>query len=501
MIHIGIALGIILVRSVYQEPFTSFVERAGTRLTNEPYGYRKQAGELIRGIFQTLSIRHVPLLSTDMHQWKGQGARQHAYYQPQHYSDNGIPIPSSAISVFPSAPPEGEHITVDTTDSLLTAVKSAKPGQVITIKPGIYRFHGRSIPVTHAGTVQQPIMVRANRLGEAQLEFSMLEGFHVMAPYWVFENLIITGTCKNDSDCEHAFHVVGDAQGFVLRNSTIKDFNAHVKVNGSSGHYPDNGLIEHSNFYNQHARKTPNPVNLLNINSVDNWRVQSNLLADFMKSGGDKLSYGAFMKGNGRKGIFENNLVICEMNLTYSGKTQVALSFGGGGTGTAFCRDQSCETEHSEGIIKNNIILNCPTDVAIYLNKAAKTRIYHNALINTLGIDARFGSTSALIANNIIAGRIKDRDGATTIRQNNLIDIDCVQPGSYWPFSCAVDELYQAPYTGDFRLQKGSLILGRGITINKKMTDFCDNTADPQHPDLGPIQYSNGRSCLPLYRE
>jgi len=343
--------------------------------------------------------------------------------------------------------------------------------------------------------------VRADGLGEARLEFSMLEGFHVMAPYWTFENLTITGTCEKDSDCEHAFHVVGKARGFVLRNSIIRDFNAHIKVNGVNGDYPDNGLIEHNSFYNQHPRNTVNPVNLLNINSVDNWRVRSNLLADFVKSSGDKLSYGAFMKGNGRKGIFENNLVICEMNLTYSRKTQVALSFGGGGTGTAFCRDQSCETEHSEGIIKNNIILNCPTDVAIYLNKAAETRIYHNALINTLGIDARFRSTSALIANNIIAGRIKDRDGAITIRQNNLIDMDCVLPGGHWPFNCVFDELYRGAYTGDFTLQKGSMLLGQGITLDKKMADFCDNAANPQQLDLGPIQYSNGQSCLPLYRE
>ena len=72
----------------------------------------------------------------------------------------------------------------------------------------------------------------------------MLEGILVNAPWWRFENLVIEGVGGNDNYCEHAFHVVGAATHFVARNNTIINFNAHFKINGENGHFPDGGLIE-----------------------------------------------------------------------------------------------------------------------------------------------------------------------------------------------------------------------------------------------------------------
>src|SRR3546814_10210085 len=72
---------------------------------------------------------------------------------------------------------------------------------------------------------------------------SLLEGFRVLAPFWIFENLVIEGTCETDHRCEHAFHIVGDAVGTVIQNNWVTDFNAAVKVNGKDGRYPDAGII------------------------------------------------------------------------------------------------------------------------------------------------------------------------------------------------------------------------------------------------------------------
>src|SRR3546814_1462175 len=83
---------------------------------------------------------------------------------------------------------------------------------------------------------------------------------------------------------------------------------------------------------------------------------------------------------------------------------RIGFSFGGGGTAQRFCRNNSCTNEHYDGVARSNVIMDCPNDVGIYLNKSKGTLIHNNALINTRGIDVRFAGTSALIVNTVIDG-------------------------------------------------------------------------------------------------
>jgi hypothetical protein len=66
--------------------------------------------------------------------------------------------------------------------------------------------------------------------------------------------------------------------------------------------------------------------------------------------------------------------------------------------------------------------MNCTTDVGIYLNRSANTLIHNNLIYNTTGIDVRFPTSSATIYNNIIDGRIKDRDGGSHKETNNITE-------------------------------------------------------------------------------
>ena len=93
-------------------------------------------------------------------------------------------------------------------------------------------------------------------------------------------------------------------------------------------------------------------------------------------------------------GLFERNLVMCTRN--FSGGTRIGLSLGGGGTAPQFCEDGSCNTEHQNGILRNNLIVNC-SDVGIYLNRAQDTLVDHNTLYATAGIDVRFPTSSATL--------------------------------------------------------------------------------------------------------
>src|SRR3546814_1781609 len=84
---------------------------------------------------------------------------------------------------------------------------------------------------------------------------------------------------------------------------------------------------------------------------------------------------------------------------------RIGFSFGGGGTAQRFCRNNSCTNEHYDGVARSNVIMDCPNDVGIYLNKSKGTLIHNNALINTRGIDVRYEGTSDLIVNKVINGR------------------------------------------------------------------------------------------------
>ena len=71
--------------------------------------------------------------------------------------------------------------------------------------------------------------------------------------------------------------------------------------------------------------------------------------------------------------------------------------------------------------------MNCPEEVGILLNKAWNSKIYNNTLINTVGIDVRFATSTADIRNNLITGRILDRNGALSTRNSNKTHIGPVQ--------------------------------------------------------------------------
>lgn len=391
------------------------------------------------------------------------------------------------------APPAaGKTVLVTTGEELRTALRKAEPGSVIQVAPGIYRFSEGSIRTKSAGLPGQPITVRAAVLGAARLEFDIVEGFHVSTPHWVFENLAIDGVCASDSACEHAFHVVGGAKDVVIRNNWVTNFNAAIKVNAVQGVTPDDGVIAHNAFINHRPRQTDKPVTPVDIVAASRWRVRKNVIADFAKAEGNRTSYGAFFKGAGEDNIFEQNLVRCEER--HSGGARIGFSFGGGGTKPSVCRDGHCAVEHRRGIARHNIIMDCPNDVGIYLNRSAETLIHNNLLVNTRGIDVRFPDSDAVIVNNVIDGRILAREGARYTDEDNVLSrlkaafLSKVSGG-----------LYADPANGDFRLQEAASLAGPGAPLEDGGLDLCGQPVDARKPAIGPIQYTTDMACVPVF--
>jgi hypothetical protein len=329
--------------------------------------------------------------------------------------DRGAQMPLALAPEFAGAQPAaagqdgGARKLVASSEEARRALAAAAPGEVIVFLPGTYRLHGDAV-VNRPGEAGAPIVVRVDRPGTVTIEFDAGEGFRVMAPYWRFENLTIRGVCAQQQNCEHAFHVVGGAHHFAAVNNTILDFNAHFKINAEDGRFPDAGLIESNTLADTAPRRTSSPVTPIDLVAASDWVIRRNLITDFIKAGGDQISYGAFAKGAGARTRFEHNAVVCEQRLRGLPGQRVGLSFGGGGTGKQYCRDRKCVTEQDQGVMQANLVASC-SDVGIYVNAAAGTRLIGNTLVDTAGVDVRFPESSVEADGNLVDGSIRSRNG------------------------------------------------------------------------------------------
>lgn len=379
-------------------------------------------------------------------------------------------------------------VPVSTSNELLHAIDNAQLGDAITLSPGTYRLNA-TVRCDNEATKSQPITVRASSPEQTLIEINTLEGFKVSAANWHFEGLDIQGVCAEHSNCEHAFHIVRRADGMQVRHSKLRDFNAAIKGNGEpiDNHYvfANDVLIEFNEFSNSTIRNTSNPVTPIDVVGGRRWIIRANYIADHAKGLGNKISYAAFLKGHSYDGIFERNLVNCEDK--HTGGIRLGLSLGGGGTSpNSICEDGICSPEHQNGIIRNNIIMNCLQDVGIYLNKAMNTQIYNNILYNNSGIDARFSATSVVLKNNILSGRIKERDGGTVI--SKTANLEYVSAGEF--FSWFIN-----PEEANFSLRNGTEIVNKGEFIAGLTNDFCAHSRNDGMPDIGPLEYNAQNNC------
>ena len=314
------------------------------------------------------------------------------------------------------------------------ALLKAQPGTHIVIAPGLYPF-SLKLRLGQAGRPGAPIVLSARQPGTVWLQFSQVEGILVDQPHWVFENLDISGHCKRHDDCEHAFHVVGRAAHTTLRNNRLTNFNAHIKVNGAGGHWPDHGLLAFNTLSNTAPRETLRSVVPFDLVAANHWRVQDNHVSHFSKRHGNQVAFGLFMKGASEGGRIERNLVVCSPTDISAPGVRVGISFGGGGTGATFCRDGSCQAfEHRHGLAANNIVAHC-NDTALDVNHATHITLAHNTLINTSGVGVRQAPAQARLHGNLYEGVARARDGTTLEPHHNeplrpqghFLDADALQ--------------------------------------------------------------------------
>lgn len=303
------------------------------------------------------------------------------------------------------------QLGVDSPQAIRQALREAKAGTRILIAPGLYPFE-QNLTLGNDGRPDAPLVLTAERPGTVWFQFSQLNGIVVDRPHWVFENLDIRGVCANPGSCEHAFHVVGRGAFTTIRNNRIFDFNAHVKINGSKDAWPDHGLFARNTLANSAPRTVYAPVVGFDLVGANHWRVQDNLIMDIVHTSAKQTTYGIYLKGASQGGRIERNLVICSSTNISKPGVRVGISFGGGGTGPAYCRDRSCVSyEHRQGLAANNIVAHC-NDTGFDVNRSSDIHLAHNTIINTSGIALRGSPTQARIYGNLYEGRLVARDGA-----------------------------------------------------------------------------------------
>ena len=347
---------------------------------------------------------------------------------------------------------------------LVSAIADAGPGQVLELDAGSYALN-QTLTTGHAGLPGQPITLRAARPGTVEIVVTAVQGLVVNQPYWVFENLDWRGACDKHDDCDHAYHVVGRARGTVILNNRIRDFNAHLKINGQDGDWPDDGLLQFTTLSNTAARRTSLPVSLVDSVGVSGWQFADNHVERIAKDSGNRISYGFCVKGAGQKVRIERNVVVCTPERVSRAGLRVGISLGCGATGKQFCRDGRCEVELIDGVVANNVVAHC-NDFGIDLHRARNALVAHNTLVNTAGIDARQATTQARVVGNLLDGRLRARDGAELDEQDNVV-------------ADSLDSLLTAPYALDLHWHESS---DRARASPETERDFCGQ----RRPQISP---------------
>jgi Chondroitinase B len=334
---------------------------------------------------------------------------------PVRYGVDGRPLPTQ-VSNTPLRAPVPDKL-ISSVEQLAQALAQARPGQVLELASGTYTIR-HTLTLSRAGTAQEPITLRARAPGSVNLVVETVQALVVGQPFWIFENLDWRGNCANDNQCEHAFHVVGPARGTVIVNNRMVDFNAHIKVNGENGQWPDHGLLQFSTLLNTRPRNTGNAVAPFDLVAASGWQVLDNHVENFVRANSDGTNYGLFMKGGGSGGRFERNLVVCTPRGISQRGSRVGLSVGNGGTYAAVCRDQRCDVEHSGAVVANNVVAHC-NDAGIDVAKSRDTWILHNTLINTQGILVRNPPADAVAERNLFDGGQRVRQGSELVARDN----------------------------------------------------------------------------------
>ncbi len=401
---------------------------------------------------------------------------------------------STSASCAPLPPASGATVEVTPGKSIGDALKGAAAGTTILLADGTYDVSGDPIYITTAG-----ITIRGKSGNRAAV---ILDSKHVDNGTGGIisvrsSNVTIAHLTLKEARF-HAIHVSG-GQSATTTGTRIHDVHVldpgeqGIKINASGTNYTDDGEISCSRIemtrpgaaFVQTKVSSGSKCYTGGVDAHDarGWVVRDNHIEGFWceGSGGEYLAeHGIHFWTGSRDTIVERNVLVNNAR---------HIGFGLVGTGRTYsdnpCPGQSKVGHYGGSIVNNFMVANDPKlhasgngfDSGVSLWYSCGTDVLHNSIASTQapkssGIEYRFSSTSANIANNMSTHAFKMRDGAKATLQTNVEN--------------AATSDFVSVAGADLHLTAGaSAALDKGTDLSAKVSTDFDGESRSKTPDIG----------------
>ncbi len=327
----------------------------------------------------------------------------------------GLLQPLEAAPARPAPPlpaPTGPIVNVSTEPQLQAAVRALTSNTTIVIAPGTYVL---TSTLYVKGVTNVGIRGATNNPDDVVLVGKgMAEPNYGSVPFGIWTGNGVTGiTIANLTIRDLFFHPII----FNAGTENPRVYNVHLMNAGEqliksnpdgAGGGVDNGIVEYSVIEFATAAKNDYTKGI-DVQTARNWIIRNNLFRNIVAPAGQIAGPGILAwRGTSDTLVEGNTFINCAR-------------------GVMLGSDDYYSPSHSGGIIRNNIFFRSasqPGDVGIILSDSPGTQVVNNTLYvsGTYGspIEYRYaGTRNVLIANNLLDGIIKSRDGGTATLSRN----------------------------------------------------------------------------------
>jgi hypothetical protein len=358
------------------------------------------------------------------------------------------------------ATPTPDAVTVSSLSALQQAINEAPAnGRVITLAAGTY---DQTAPIQISGKNNITIQGATSDYNDTVIKGQGINSTVVDMNFRVNNSDYVTFKHLTIQDSYYHAIQLNEGSNYLVADSIKTWDNGEggfkTTFNLSSGNgYSDYGIVKNS-LIGYTTTGMRDHVEGIDLIASKGWIIQGNRFENSKRPSGTP-GYGFFAKANSIDTIVENNVFL---------NSDIAISFGGGGSGATFFRNQDQTYEHRGGIMRNNVVIGTE-DAAIYMNKATGYKVYNNTMLGispdtTSGsVESRYPQSDGDVRNNLMDKPVKERDGGTITASHNIENATLA-----WLLD---------PANGDYRLNPATAqaAIDAGIALPDVPTDFAGN--------------------------
>jgi hypothetical protein len=361
-----------------------------------------------------------------------------------------------------SLPAAAEELKCATAAEIRAAVGRAKPGDLISVKPGDYEMGAAALATGRDGEKDKGIILTCEGGRDyARLKFSGEIGLRLRNRHWTVCGIHVDGDADK-TDAPVLIDGSGGAGDLVITDCRVSNCSSSLlQATRSREKAADNVTVEWTEFYGCQATA-------VNLFSGDGCVVRHNYVHDYGKGGNP--AYGICLRGGGSAGVVEANVVDAG-----GAGTTLGISFGGGLSNEKIRPlgpDGQPLSEHENGICRNNIVV-ATADRPYHTNKASGCRFLNNLAWGCSGFQRQNAAgTDPELANNLIGGTLK---GASADSKANPAAVK--------------REWFVKPEAMDFRLSEDGKkeLVGKGAVVVGNPEDFFGTKRGVANAVLGPV--------------